>query len=162
MPKLYPKQLMLGLCITLVSMAVDLWSKKAALTYFMDAAAPTIEVTSFFNLALVYNRGISFGMLAQHNQPLYLVGLSVVVCTLLLAWMATTPFKTVAGSLGLIIGGAVGNCYDRLTIGAVVDFLDFHLLERHWPAFNIADSSIFIGVVLLCIHSMFIEPRKTQ
>lgn len=158
--KLHLKHFAITLGIAALTLMADLHTKQMALTYFMDAAEPTIAVTSFFNLALVYNRGISFGMLAAHNQPLMLATMSMAITLVLVVWAARTPFLMVACALGAIIGGAIGNSYDRMTVGAVVDFLDFHLLGYHWPAFNIADSAIFIGVVLLCIHSMFIEPRQ--
>ena len=114
-----------------------------------------MEVTSFFNLALVWNYGVSFGMFAVLRQPLMLSGLSVAIICILLIWLTKNLSKLIAVALGLVIGGAIGNIVDRLRFGAVTDFLDFHIGTYHWPAFNIADSCIFIGVVLLCASSMF-------
>ena len=149
-----------ALLIAALVIALDQWSKQEAVAMFAAAGHPAVEITSFFNLVLVHNYGISFGMLASQNQPLVLTGISAIVTVILLVWLSRTPSALIACALPLVIGGAVGNSYDRLTLGSVVDFLDFHALGYHWPAFNIADSSIFIGVVLLCIHSMFIEPKK--
>ena len=150
----------LALIIATLVFILDQWTKGLALAFFSAQGAPYAEITSFFNLALVHNYGISFGMLSEHNQPLALVALSAVISCILLVWMKRSPSLLIAGALASVIGGAVGNCIDRLRVGAVVDFLDFHVFGYHWPAFNVADSAIFIGVVLLCIHSMFFEPKK--
>lgn len=68
----------------------------------------------------------------------------------------------VAMALSLIIGGALGNVLDRLRFGAVADFLDFHLGNLHWPAFNVADSAICIGIALLLTHSLFFDPKRSE
>ena len=116
-----------------------------------------IEVTGFFNLVLTYNTGISFGLLRGGNgwavAALILVALAIVAA--LLRWLWRQPEPLLALSVGLISGGAVGNMIDRLHSGAVVDFLDFHLRGWHWPAFNLADSTIVVGVVLLLIDGLF-------
>ena len=114
-----------------------------------------IEILPWFNLALVWNRGISFGMFASHNQPVLLVVLSLAIVWILLRWLCKNVSWLVSLALGLIIGGAIGNVVDRLRFGAVVDFFDAHIGAYHWPAFNIADSAIFIGIVLLCLNGMF-------
>ena len=113
-----------------------------------------IEITPFFNLALVWNHGISFGMFAARNQPFLLIALSLGITCILLAWLYKNTSWLVACALGGIIGGAIGNVTDRLRFGAVIDFFDAHIGHYHWPAFNIADSAIFIGVVLLCAGSI--------
>ena len=151
---------LIALALTSLVIVSDQWSKQEVLAYFASAPQPFAELTSFFNLVLVHNYGISFGMLASHNQPLALTALSAIVSCVLLVWLVRSPSLLIACALSLVVGGAVGNSYDRLTLGAVVDFLDFHAFGYHWPAFNIADSAIFIGVVLLCAHSMFIESKK--
>lgn len=138
---------------------LDQWTKEVALQTFVTGQAGEIVVTSFFNLILVWNRGVSFGMLAEHDQPIALAAMSGVISLILLIWLVRSPSLFVACALGAVIGGALGNSLDRIRLGAVVDFADFHIAGYHWPAFNIADSAIFIGVVLLCIHSMFMEPK---
>ncbi len=115
---------------------------------------PSLEITPFFNLALVWNSGISFGMLAAQRLPLFLTALSLVIVAILLKWLYKNSSWRVALALGSIIGGALGNVIDRLRFQAVVDFLDVHIGHYHWPAFNIADSAIFIGVVVLCAGSI--------
>ncbi len=118
-----------------------------------------IEVTPFFNIVLTFNRGVSFGMFAGHNQPLLLIAIACVIILVLLSWLRKNTSPMVALAVGAIIGGATGNVIDRIRHGAVVDFLDFYIKGLHWPAFNIADSFVFIGVVVLCVYSMFFEKK---
>ena len=118
-----------------------------------------IAVTPFFNLVLVWNRGVSFGMFdrAARSRP----GCSrawrsrSVVGAAGLAVARDQPLT--AAGLGLVIGGAVGNMIDRVRFGAVVDFLDFHALGYHWPAFNVADSAICIGAALLLVDGLLMH-----
>ncbi|MEA3153418.1 MAG: signal peptidase [Betaproteobacteria bacterium] len=111
-----------------------------------------VEVTPFFNLVLVYNRGAAFSFLsdaAGWQRELFIaiaLAASIWIAWLLRKYAAQTMFCV---ALSLILGGAVGNVIDRLLYGAVVDFLDFHALGYHWPAFNVADSAISCGAVLL-------------
>ncbi len=119
-----------------------------------------IEILPFFNLVLVMNRGVSFGMFAGHNQPLIIIIISLLILSVLIVWLWRNSSLTVAVGIGFVIGGALGNICDRIRFGAVVDFLDFHVADLHWPAFNIADSFVFIGVVVLCIYSMFFEKKN--
>ncbi len=115
-----------------------------------------IPVLPFFNLVLVWNRGVSFGMFGDGSAgPWLLVLLAVGIVAALLWWLRKAEGLLSVASLGLIIGGAVGNVIDRLVHGAVVDFLDFHAAGWHWPAFNVADSAITVGVVLLLAESLF-------
>ncbi len=148
-----------GIACAAVALGLDWLSKWVMLEKIDLLNRPPIEVTGFFNLAAVWNQGISFGMFASHNQPLILIVLSLIIMGVLGLWLIRADSRFIACALGLVIGGAMGNVLDRIRFGKVFDFLDFHISGLHWPAFNIADSSIFIGVVLLCIHSMFLEKR---
>jgi len=121
-----------------------------------------IPVTGFFDLVLVMNRGVSFGMLG--GAPGW-VGSALIVFAALLAvalgiWMWRAQNMLLGLSLGLVIGGAVGNVIDRVRFGAVVDFLDFYVGNYHWPAFNVADSAITVGVILLILDSLKSESPK--
>jgi len=124
---------------------------------------PHITITSFFNLVLVYNRGVSFGMLNTGHDfmPLLLIVLSSIIILSLIFWLSRVIYRFTAIALAMVIGGAIGNAIDRAHIGAVVDFLDFHAFGYHWPAFNVADSAIVIGVSLLFIDSLFSD-NKTK
>ena len=118
-----------------------------------------IPVLPFFNLVMVWNRGVSFGMFGGGAVPAWaLILLSALIVAMLVAWLRQVDNSWAAVAIGLVIGGAVGNVIDRVIHGAVADFLDFHLGGYHWPAFNLADSAITIGVVLLLAESLF--PRR--
>lgn len=127
-------------------------ASKAWILYGMNMPErPPVEVTSFFNVVLVWNHGVSFGMLSMPStvMPWILKAIALVIVGVLVRWLCQCKDRWVAIALGLVIGGAIGNVIDRARYGAVVDFLDFHWMAQHWPAFNVADSSIFCGVMLL-------------
>ena len=116
-----------------------------------------IEVTGFFNLVLVYNQGVSFSLLWFDGPagPYLLALLALAIVGALLWWVRRDPRPFNAVTAGLIVGGAVGNVIDRLYLGAVVDFLDFHAFGWHWPAFNVADSGIVVGALALVADGLF-------
>ena len=114
------------------------------------------QVTGFFNLVLAYNKGAAFSLLAsaagwQRGFFIVIALVAVVVISVLLARHAGERLFCL--SLALILGGAIGNVIDRIALGHVVDFLDFHFAGWHWPAFNLADSAISVGAVLLIVDS---------
>lgn len=115
------------------------------------------QVTGFFNLVLTHNKGAAFSFLAsaagwQRGFFIVIALIAIVVITVLLARHAGDKLFCLA--LALILGGAIGNVLDRIVLGHVVDFLDFHLAGWHWPAFNLADSAITVGAVLLVADSV--------
>lgn len=140
-----------GLAAILVAFAIDQITKQLALGALTRGDAQ--PVMPFFDLRLSFNEGVSFGMFAQvfAGRPLALAGITLAIVVLLAVLLirSTTHWEAVA--LGAIIGGALGNVIDRMRLGAVVDFLDFHLWAYHWPAFNLADTAIVIGVVILIL-----------
>lgn len=123
----------------------------------LSAARPAIEVTSFLNIVLVWNRGISFGLFNRESdwQPWLLVGLSLVIVAGLLLWLRTERGRWMTLAIALLAGGAIGNAVDRVRLGAVVDFLDFHVRGWHFAAFNVADAAITCGVAVLLVGSLF-------
>ena len=145
-----------GLGLAALVAALDQLSKWIIVAHVMNPPVQ-IEVTSFFNLVLAHNRGVSFGMFAAGSElgKWILVGLALMISGFLVRWLfqSSSPFSIIA--LGLILGGAVGNVIDRVLIGAVVDFLDFHAFGTHWPAFNVADTTIFLGAAGLIFESFF-------
>lgn len=156
------------------------WLWLSALVISMDAASKwlaskflvygePVELTGFFNLTLLHNHGAAFSFLANQDgwQRWGFAALAIGVSLGLLFWLLRlAPGNTSRHSawlkvaLALIIGGALGNLVDRLSLGYVVDFLDFHWGGAHWPAFNLADSAITIGVGLLIISELFFAPAK--
>ncbi len=142
------------LTIALLVFVLDQASKWVMLTQIMDPPR-IIEVTGFFNLVLAYNRGVSFGLFSNDWEmgPYILAGAALVIVLGVLLWARSQNRFLPILAAGMIVGGALGNLIDRLMHGAVVDFLDFHLSGFHWPAFNIADCGIVIGVALLLYDS---------
>lgn len=138
------------LLIAAVVVILDQTTKHAAVA--MLAERPPLEVTPFFNLLLVYNRGAAFSFLAGAAgwQRELFTGIAIVASVWIVYLLRRYPRQSLfCLALSLILGGALGNVIDRLSIGAVVDFLDFHAYGRHWPAFNVADSAISCGAALL-------------
>ncbi|MDR0677705.1 MAG: signal peptidase II [Holosporaceae bacterium] len=116
----------------------------------------TFSLTPFFNLVRVENTGVTFGLFKGTAQPFVFALISLIIVIWLCVWVRSN--KHLLMPVGLIISGAIGNLIDRFTYKAVIDFLDFHLLIYHWPAFNIADSAIVIGMAILFFGS-YMEDR---
>ncbi|MBL8666142.1 MAG: signal peptidase II [Rhodospirillales bacterium] len=116
-----------------------------------------IPLTPFFNLVMTWNRGVSFGLFNNDSpyNALILSLVALVICGVLAFWLLHARKPVLAYGLGMVIGGAIGNLIDRIRFGAVADFLDFHLWGYHWPAFNVADSAITVGVAVLIAESVF-------
>jgi signal peptidase II len=114
------------------------------------------RVTDFFDLVRVANRGVSFGLFnnaAAANAIIFSL-LAAAIVAALIVWLFRATGYLLPTAIGLVIGGAIGNVVDRLRLGSVVDFLDFHLGAWHWPAFNVADAAICIGVGLMLIDGL--------
>ncbi|HCI48754.1 MAG: signal peptidase II [Alphaproteobacteria bacterium RIFCSPLOWO2_01_FULL_45_8] len=139
---------LLTLSIILFICALDQLTKYTVCS--LSSALP-FQITSFFNIVFTKNRGMSFGMFNHTSALLFyaITGVVIVLCGYLGYWIWNEKNKNVIFSLSLVLGGALGNLFDRFFRQGVVDFLDFHLESYHWPAFNVADSFIFLGVLLL-------------
>jgi len=133
------------------------WTSKGWLDGLDLARYGAIEITPFFNLVMVWNRGVSFGLFNDGGEfgRWLLVLLAGAVVIGLAIWLIRARDRFLAIALGLVIGGAMGNMYDRVVYGAVRDFFDVHLGAYHWPAFNAADSAISVGVALLIWDAVF-------
>jgi signal peptidase II len=139
------------LILALLVFIADQVSKYFAVKH-LDYSA---EVTSFFNLSLAYNKGISFGLFNNFSYSNYFfAALSMVITIFLYRWMSQATNKFEAAALGMVIGGALGNVSDRFFYPGVVDFLELHWHNYYWPSFNIADSAICLGVCILLIFSI--------
>ena len=137
-----------------------LGAKPLAFFDFLSQSGPLLPfsqtpITSFFNIVMVWNHGISFGLLQNHADwaKYGLTAVSGVISLGFLAWLWQANSRLLAVALGLVVGGAWGNVFDRVRFGAVVDFLDIYVGRYHWPAFNVADSAVCLGVGLLLWHS---------
>lgn len=151
-----------GVLAALVTLALDQASKLWVYHVFDIAARGVVEVTSFFNIVLVWNRGVSYGLFQQETEwgRWLLVGLSVVAAVALAFWAMRARTALVGVSLGLIVGGAAGNAIDRSVYGAVLDFLHFHVAGFNWYVFNVADAAIVAGVAGLIYDSLVVERRR--
>jgi len=150
------RYLKLGLIAAVVVAVLDQLSKWWIVAQVMSPPR-TIEVTSFFKLVIAWNRGVSFSMLNMGGETgrWALSALALVIVAVLFIWLRKAVRWLPALGLGLVIGGAIGNVIDRVRVGAVADFLLFHWGDAYWPAFNLADSAITVGVAALLIDALF-------
>jgi len=148
-------------CLAIVVLVADQIAKS-----YIDMTTPlgwSHEVTSFFNLVHVLNPGAAFSFLAGAGgwQRWFFLAIAL-AASAWLVWLLARPLREFEGlSYSLILGGALGNAFDRAVRGQVIDFLDFHLRGWHWPAFNIADAALSVGAALM-IFDAFLEWRRER
>jgi signal peptidase II len=145
-----------GLLIASGIFAVDRVTKWLAVDVW-DFATHPIQSGPFFNFILVWNTGVSFGMLQTNTELVQwiLAAFAVAVSVALAIWLTRTNSRVLSVALGLVIGGALGNAPDRIIWGAVADFIDFHVGDWHWFVFNIADVAVVIGFGLIMMDGLF-------
>lgn len=144
--------MMIWVGIAMIVMLLDQLTKITMMRLL--AYGQSDPVTSFFNLVMVYNKGAAFSLLADQPgwQRYFFTGISVLASLFILWMLKRHPGQRLfCWALALILGGALGNLIDRVAYGHVIDFLDFHLAGWHWPAFNLADSSITVGALLFVL-----------
>jgi signal peptidase II len=141
------------LLVALAVLALDQWSK-----WLVEAHLPHLSTTEIIpgllNFTHVRNTGVAFGLFASHGQAgqtlvLSLVGLAALAVVLVYFWRTPATDRLLLGALSLVLGGAVGNLADRIAGGAVTDFIDVYVGTYHWHTFNVADSAISVGLVLM-------------
>jgi signal peptidase II len=140
--------------LSAIIVAVDLYTKHLILGAF--AYGEQLKITSFFDLVRYHNEGAAFGFLNDAGgwQKWFFTAISVVAVVVITYLIKKNPSqKLFCLGLALVLGGAIGNLYDRITLGYVVDFLNFHIDNYYWPAFNVADSAICVGVAILLLDS---------
>ncbi|CAJ1794538.1 signal peptidase II [Aeromonas jandaei] len=139
-------------------------ASKLAVVKLLPFGYPGVEITPFFNLVHVYNKGAAFSFLADQGgwQRWFFALLAFAICGLLIHWLRkqSVAQRWSGIAYSLIIGGALGNVFDRLVLGHVVDFLDFYWGTAHWPAFNLADSFIFIGAAMIVLDGFRGEKKE--
>ena len=150
--------MLVGLLTALIVAILDQISKIMVYSYLLEVGK-AVKVTSFFNLVSAWNTGVSFSMFNDlgGNGVYILSCFSLAVVSFLVYWLRKECSLYMKISLGFVIGGAIGNVIDRLRQGAVYDFLDVHIGTHHWPAFNVADSFICIGAVLIILDGIFLD-----
>ena len=145
------------LWIAVVVFALDRVSKHLA-EINLNAYSP-LEVMPGFNLTLSYNKGAAFSFLDQAAgwQMWFLGGVAAIVVIAIIIWLLRLPFRDrwVSVALSLVVGGALGNLWDRINYGHVIDFIQWYVADYYWPVFNIADSAVCIGAAMLFISTFF-------
>ena len=159
----YPHNLVwVGLSI--VAIILDQWTKWIATEHLIYGQQN--PVLPFLNWTLFHNYGAAFSFLSDAGgwQRYFFTGLAGVVSIIFLFWLMRMPKKMMVlpAAIALILGGAVGNLIDRVSLGYVVDFIHFYYNNSHFPAFNIADSAITLGTILLLIDTFFLEKQRIQ
>ncbi|MEM7194559.1 MAG: signal peptidase II [Pseudomonadota bacterium] len=152
------------LLLAFLILVADQWTKALAQQHL--SATSAVEITSFLQFVLVYNRGAAFGFLAgAGGWQLYLfAGLALVIAVVLPVWIwrCYKTNATLAIGLACVLGGAIGNLIDRLNLQYVVDFISLHYAGWYFPAFNIADIAITLGAICLILDSFGIYPRNPK
>lgn len=152
------------LWITVVIIALDQLTKVIA-TNTLEMYRP-VAVFPSFNFTLAHNTGAAFSFLSDAGgwQRWFFTAIAIVVSVVIVVWLkklrGDQAWLSIA--LTLILGGAIGNVWDRITLGYVIDFLDFYYGDWHWPAFNVADSAITVGAVMLAIDALFLEKARLR
>jgi len=150
-----------GIALATIITFLDLLSKELVFAYLADKPYQGVYIFPFFNLVTLWNSGVSFGMFKDLAAGQYIfTALALAIAIFLIFWLANEQNPKLSFALSLVIGGAFGNIIDRIINGAVADFLDFHIFGYHWPAFNLADSSVTIGALIL-IYFEFKKPKKS-
>ena len=149
-----------------LSLALDQWTKGLAREYLKPRGSfnPKVIIEGYFDLRYSENTGVAFGMLQQlPGGRLVLTLLAVLAFVLVVAYLRKTETAAtrVHVALGLVGGGALGNVYDRVVYGRVTDFIVWHVKKHEWPAFNIADAALCVGVGLLMLDMLLTRPEKS-
>lgn len=161
-PRLWGPLAPLTLGLALIVFGIDQLHKYWMLDVYEIIEKAPVRITSFFNLVMVWNTGVSYGLFSTHLQE-WLIALTLAIVLLLWVWACGARRAIAAAALGLVIGGALGNAYDRLTRGAVADFFHFHYQSFSWYVFNVADVAIVAGVALLMYESVVMgEPGSRR
>jgi signal peptidase II len=150
------------LLLSLLVIALDRWSKVAILNHF--DLFEVKHITAFFNLTLAYNKGAAFSFLSAASgwQVWIFGGVAAVISLVLIVWLGRISYRQywLGAALSLVIGGALGNLWDRFSYGSVVDFLQFHLGHLYYPVFNLADSCICVGAFMLVVDALYSSRGK--
>lgn len=145
-------------CIVIFILLLDQVSKRIVVEN-IEIFANNLEISKYFNLVYVENRGVSFGMFSEHDKSFYFGILSMLVSAYIIYLLVKSNDLIESLGLSLILGGAIGNGVDRLYYGYVVDFIDLHLNNFHWPAFNFADTFITFGAMVF-VFSIILNKKN--
>jgi signal peptidase II len=161
MKSIFLKKNVLSFLLLIFIFLLDRFSKIYIIETFQNENITEIYLTSFLNFYLIWNKGIAFGFLSFEQSTIYnLITLIIVIISLVILLMALQADKIKSYFLILVLGGSLGNLYDRLFNSAVPDFIDFHIKDFHWFIFNIADVFITIGVICLISAEIFFNKKQ--
>jgi signal peptidase II len=134
----------------------DRISKDYIINFFLDYKAGTYYFYPFLNFVLVWNAGMAFGLFESYNHTYHILTFLITcIIIFLFFWLLKSPNRFEKFSISLVIGGALGNLYDRIVHNAVPDFIDLHYLDFHWFVFNVSDIVISFGIILLLLNDFF-------
>lgn len=157
----YPQNA-LWLGLTILAIGLDQWTKRLAETYLIFHEP--VPVLPMLNWTLAYNTGAAFSFLSNAGgwQQYFFIALASVMSLFFIVWLMRVPSKLIVMpmALALILGGAIGNLIDRISLGHVVDFIHVYWNNSHFPIFNIADCAITLGAILLIFDSFFLESKR--
>ncbi|WP_411705370.1 signal peptidase II [Edaphovirga cremea] len=152
------------LWLALIVLVLDLGSKQWVMAHFY--LGESVPLVPFFNLTYAHNPGAAFSFLADKGgwQRWFFAAIALVISVVLIVLMYRSSAKQrlVNAAYALIIGGALGNLFDRMVHGVVIDFIDFYVNNWHWPVFNLADTAICIGAVIIVLEGFFAPPDKDK
>lgn len=159
------KNLHFGILIAFLIIVLDQWSKHFIKSLLLIRDSGIIPLMPFLDIMMVWNQGITFGMFNDVALSKYIfVVVSLIIVGILFVWLMRSDNKLNAATLGMIIGGALGNVIDRFRFGAVFDFIGVYVnydgRKLYWPIFNVADSFISIGAILLALYILLGEKEK--
>jgi signal peptidase II len=148
--------------IFLLTVVLDAISKKF-MSSWLSLGQSSSVIPGFFQFTLVHNKGAAFGVGSSWSVPIFLLFSVVALVVVTMLFYQLKPHEKLSAiGLSMILGGAFGNIIDRIRLGYVVDFLDVYVKTHHWPVFNIADSAITIGAILLGIEILFLEKKNKE
>lgn len=141
------------LFLSLAVVALDQLTKHWVSTHFY--LFQNVRLTGFLNFIYVRNTGVAFSLFT-HESRLVFIAIGLLIALVIVGWLLFYPRRATltAAALSLVLGGALGNVVDRVRLGYVIDFIDFHVGHWHWPAFNVADSAVTIGALLLAFEAL--------
>ena len=151
------------IALSLVAAALDLWTKKTAFTHIPEGGLEVPVIEGFFSFGRTTNKGIVFGLFPQAGPVFLIISVLAVPAILAIFLSIKKPRWVLTAALALILGGTLGNMYDRVfNEGQVRDFIKFYYGQKVWPLFNLADAFICVGVFLLTIEMMFFDEKKKK
>ena len=141
--------------------AMDRFSKEYVINFFLSYKEQSYYLYPFLNLTLIWNTGMAFGLFESESSTYHFISaLIVVVIGFLIIWLFKSRILLEKSALSLVIGGALGNLFDRIKFNAVPDFIDLHYQDFHWFVFNVSDIVITIGIILLLLSDVIKKNEK--